>query len=246
MKKSITLRNIFAIIFLFQFLLLICIGCTEKSNAHEQEYKARLEMMERDRKEHGDEIITNYTSAPDYVGYYTELELSLFQDIRNSNIEFSTITIDYREVSEFDQSGNPLQLRLLDIDNGYASIGQYMSSVDSFRIFLKRRVQPPLPFESGYFEGTCTPEMVNEVFDYIEHPDNRDYFFSGDEFDGLQQPYLSPGKWLNYDNYIFVLAFSEPNDLARDWVISKCIDEPDEIWQGLIDILETNFMGQFE
>ena len=63
MKKSITLRNIFAIIFLFQFLLLICIGCTEKSNAHEQEYKARLEMMERDRKEHGDEIITNYTSA---------------------------------------------------------------------------------------------------------------------------------------------------------------------------------------
>ncbi|MDP2721502.1 MAG: hypothetical protein Q8O72_01990, partial [Bacteroidales bacterium] len=63
----------------------------------------------------------------------------------------------------------------------------------------------------------------------------------------LPQPYWSERYYIEDDNYVFVLQFGILDDMEELYLtISKCIDTPDDTWQGLIDILETNFINQFE
>ena len=247
-KNMIAIKHIILIIYIIlcHCLILSSLSCSAATNSSAQDREQRFSMMKQDAVESKDEFTHNYSKVCDYVGSYSALTFTKFQDIRNGSDTFSTISITYRDLSEYNQNGEPLQLRLLDIDNGFAGVEQNINSIETYNVSLKRNCDPSLQLETGYFEADASPELVNEVFDYISLPANQAYFFNNDEFEGLEQPYSAPRIWIDDGNYIFVVSFSETTDLANDWVISKCIDEPNEIWQGLIDILEENFISQFE
>ncbi|MFH1515099.1 MAG: hypothetical protein ABIG42_06520, partial [bacterium] len=45
--------------------------------------------------------------------------------------------------------------------------------------------------------------------------------------------------------YSFTLTIYNPNNAYYAWAISKCTDDPDSIWQGLIDIINNDFFSKF-
>jgi hypothetical protein len=80
-----------------------------------------------------------------------------------------------------------------------------------------------------------------------EHPERQEYFFGGDEYEGLTIPYKSPGTHIPGGYYAFTLAFYFPGSRNQAWALSKCTwHEPDPILQDLITILENNFINRFE
>jgi len=87
---------------------------------------------------------------------------------------------------------------------------------------------------------------VNVIFNYLDK--YNDYFFNGDEFKGIRlqdSGGVSP-IFLKMKSHMIALQVNVPDDKPVVWLISKSADEPDPILQGLIDILEENFISQFE
>jgi hypothetical protein len=180
------------------------------------------------------------------VGFYSQLSYDKIQDVLTSQDAFSTISIFFQQLT-LGINGEPYIEKQLDLDTGFAGTVEYYNSVSNYRSNYQKWIESPFPGEDSSSSAEVSSTLVDEVFDYICLPANRAYFFSGDEFTGLTQPYESPKTFINEDNYVFVIQIYYPNDHHRDcWVISKCINEPNEIWQGLIDILEENFISQFE
>jgi hypothetical protein len=228
------------------FYLVILCGCNSKPQTSTKVSSPGKINNNTTKKDYAHDPAMNISNAPEYSGLYNRLEFNKFQSLRNSNDEFSTISIDYRELSDFDQYGEARLLKDLMIDTGFASVSQYMNAVSTYEVFLRIDSDQPYSVSNGEHSGSCDPELVNDIFNYIADPDNRSYFFNGDEFTGLQQPYHSRYTHINDGNYIFVIAFGEPNESGREWAISKSTDQPDEIWQGLIDIIDENFVGMFD
>jgi hypothetical protein len=188
----------------------------------------------------------NIDDAPEYTALHSRLEYSKFQGVIFSNDKISVISLLYRD-DEYSQSGELIKTRRLRMDTGYAGVPQYYNSTGQYRTDYSTRIFIP-PGPDGELSMEIDTEDVEEIFDYISLPENRTYFFNGDEYYGLQQPFPSPGMLINNGDfkYIFTLAFSYPDESLNVWSISKGTNEPDAIWQGLIDIIEENIISQFE
>jgi hypothetical protein len=189
----------------------------------------------------------NIDEAPVYSMLHSRLDYNKFQSIVFDNEQISMISFLYRDV-EYTQGGDLSKARRLSMGIGYAGVPQYFSSMGPYRSDYNIRDFNTPPGPEGEFTRDIDAESVEEIFDYISLPENRIYFFNGEEYTGLQQPYPAPGRLINNSDsdYIFALAFSEPNDSVNVWTISKSTNEPDAIWQGLIDIIEENIISQFE
>ena len=189
----------------------------------------------------------NIDEAPVYSMLHSRLEYNKFQSIISDNEQISMISFLYRDV-EYTQGGDLSKARRLSMGTGYAGVPQYFNSMGPYRSDYNIRDFNTPPGPEGEYTRDIDAESVEDIFDYISLPENRTYFFNGEEYTGLQQPYPAPGRLINNgdSDYIFALAFSEPNDSVNVWSISKGTNEPDARWQGLIDIIEENIISQFE
>lgn len=189
----------------------------------------------------------NIDEAPVYSMLHSRLDYNKFQSIISDNEQISMISFLYRDV-EYTQGGDLSKARRLSMGTGNAGVPQNFSSMGPYRsdYNISDFNTPPGPEEE--YTRDIDAESVEEIFYYISLPENRTYFFNGDEYTGLQQPYPAPGRFINNgdSDYTFALAFSEPNDSVNVWSISKGTNEPDAIWEGLIDIIEEHIISQFE
>jgi hypothetical protein len=238
------------IIILVSFVL-ICFslsGCRSQSKTvNEDEALQKQRNYQAMESKFSSNAHLNIDEAPVYSMLHSRLEYSKFQSIISSNEQISMISILYRDV-EYTQGGDLSKARSLSMGTGYAGVPQYFSSAGPYRSEYNISDFNTPPGPEGEHEKEIDAESVEEIFDYISLPENRTYFFNGEEYTGLQQPYPAPGRFINNgdSDYIFALAFSEPNDSINVWSISKSTNEPDARWQGLIDIIEENIISQFE
>jgi hypothetical protein len=228
-------------------LILSSLGCAAKKKQSYDEYYKDYRQRE---KEHAAEVGFKKPKGgfklPEYVCAFSPLTLEKFNNIKSDTENIYTISISYHEFYNFDVNGNPLQAKLLDVDGGIAGNASNFTEIDKYYIVFSKLYDRSLEGENREDDAECNSAGVVEVMNYLGAPGNREYFFNGEEYAGLELPYLSDTGYINNDNYVFILNFTDINDLNHCWVISKCINEPNEIWQGLIDILEENFISQFE
>jgi hypothetical protein len=246
-SKIISSPVLHLILFAVLVPLLLSMGCaTEKKQSYDEFYK---DYKQRERKyaaEVGFKKPERGFEFPEYVCAFSPLTLDKFNDIKSDTEVIYTISLSYHEFYNFDENGNPLQAKILDVDGGIAGNASNFSEIDKYYIVFSKLNDRSLEEENREDDAECDAAGVVEVMNYLGAPGNREYFFNGEEYSGLQLPYMSDTGYINSDNYVFVLNFTDINDVNHCWVISKCIVEPNEIWQGLIDILEENFISQFE
>ncbi|MCD6217536.1 hypothetical protein J7L05_06720 [bacterium] len=183
---------------------------------------------------------------------YTPLTHVKFQDIRNSVDLFTAIDIYYKKSVNPDQNGHNQYLSRFYLDAGGSFSISHYNDISEYEGTLVYR-DLTVPIEKEKFK-VFSKDDVNAIFDYLEA--NHDYFFNGNEYEGLEIPYLCQGINICNANYIFTLSFSDPYFLEEAfqeqyfpaWAISKCIDEvyPDHPLYGLFELLEDDFISQFE
>lgn len=220
-------------------MALIVIGCGASS-----EVKADTTQTDSEIPETGSQTRIQESShsldIPRFAAY-SQLTYNKFMDILDSEDPFSIIRIDYRMSVRCELQDD--ELILFGLGSGKLGEINYMNSIDLYRSNIYHARSGDAPLEGEYIEAEYESSTVNLIFDYITHEDNRDYFFSGDEYSGLIQPYDTRTVMIHDNTYVFVLAVFEPDSMsANAWAISKDIDVPDDIWEGLIDILEANFL----
>jgi hypothetical protein len=176
-----------------------------------------------------------------------------YQQLLNSENQISEIWISYSMLVDNDPSGNspPTSSKNLDMIVGkirkainFSSISEYKANYSYVNYSTGQNIAD---------ERTFAPSNLEAIYDYLD--EKHQYFFNHDEF-GNQPVIITDTIWLNPKKYSFTLAFFDPSDTSLEhdkaWVISKSSDnpssqdDPDHILQGLIDILETNFISQFE
>ena len=197
-------------------------------------------LIECNRNDYGNKITSdNWVSGT----YYSPLTFNKYNNILNSNDELSLIHIVYEKRYNPDIEGVPQNILQLTFQAGNLNIDAYFNSYNVFEGGLSLTQ----PIGDIYYQNIeFTSEEMNLIFNYLSA--HNDYFFNNSEFEGLEIPYYNTRMPIGYDNYQFTLSISEPErqDDYRAWVISKDMDEPDSIMQGLIDILENNFINRFQ
>lgn len=115
----------------------------------------------------------------------------------------------------------------------------------------KKSISPEVVFTSinyGFPEENKEHSLteVNLIFDYLDK--NSGYFFNGDEFKGIRLQDIGTTSPIFLERKTHMIAFQVnlPDGKHVIWLLSKSADEPDPILQGLIDILEENFIFQIE
>ena len=185
-----------------------------------------------------------------YIARYTRLTYSHYMDIIADNYSISTVAIEYSTYKNFDQNNKAQEMSGLAMNafinaNGdlfnahttYKGVYQYFNLVGEF--------------QKLHLKHTFSSSEVNDlIFDYLEEGDNEDYFFDGSEYTGLPIPYEHEGGSFGEcegDKYV-IISFREPGTNHDRWAIYKSMfaDDPHPILQGLIDILEDDFIAQFE
>lgn len=185
-----------------------------------------------------------------YSADYSPLTNVILTSVLGNTQEFSNISILYSHSFNFNPESHSKDLLNLSLDAGQFGVSNLYESVDNYYGSLSKEFQTTSPPVSDYLDKSFTKNEAQEIMNYIldpEHPERQQYFFSGDEYEGHETPYRSRGVHLCAGYYIFTLAIYEPNKQTDAWALSKCcFDEPDPILQGLINILENNFISQFE
>lgn len=185
-----------------------------------------------------------------YSADYTPLTLEILTSVLGNNQEFSYISILYSKSFNLTPESHSKDHLSFSLDTGQAGTSNIYNSIVNYDSSLSKEFQTTNPPVSDYYEINFTVAEVQMIFDYIldpEHPERQTYFFSGEEYTGHNIPYKSPGVHICAGYQAFTLAIYEPNRQTDAWAISKCgFGEPDPILQGLINIIETNFISQFE
>ncbi|MFH1515592.1 MAG: hypothetical protein ABIG42_09055, partial [bacterium] len=183
---------------------------------------------------------------------YTPLTHAKFQDIRNNVDLFTAVNISYKKSVNPDQNGHNQFLSRFYLDAGDNFSSGYYNDISEYEGTLVYRDRT-VPIEEEKLH-VFSKDDVDAIFDYLAI--NQEYFFDGAEYEGLDIPYLSDGINICNENYTFTFSFSDPYFLEEAfqeqyfpaWAISKCVDEvyPDSPLYGLFQILENDFISQFE
>ena len=236
-----TQNPIYRSVFIFSFLLLciFSVNCGQNLNT--------------DAKIDNDKRSVDLCESLPYVAIYSQLTYEKFQSVRADTDQIADISISFGYYKNYDQQ--------------YASAQEWMflhmSASPTYRSGASLSTFTDIKGSYKYDRVDVTPEIhekkkhvfsasaVNDlIFDYLEEDDNENYFFDGSEYTGLPQPYESPDIHIAdmEHSYFVTIAFREPGTIYNKWAISKSTDteNPDTILAGLIDILENDFIGQFE
>ena len=136
------------------------------------------------------------------------------------------------------------------LDAGKRGISRYFNTIESYKGDYRHYLDYLEPPERVRHTADFTPAQLELIYNYLDADQSRiDYFFSNEEFMGLDDPHDSQlGDVL--DRYFgFTLAFYKPDSDYYIWAISKCVDDYPEQGtplHGLFEIIEDNFMSQFE
>jgi len=185
---------------------------------------------------------------------FSPLTYDIFLDFRNGSLEFTQFTLDYRKYMNRDSNERPREYEFFGIIAGHYFKRTDMNSITEFGSGLVKIDNINMTRENPrrYF----SKEEVDEIFNYLDA--NNGYFFNGEEFEELDDPYITNTITMDWTDHTFTLII--PNTEVLDpsfqesyvpaWAINKCIDEvdlyPDHTLSGLFDLLEDNFISQFE
>ncbi len=230
--------------------MIILIGCGMQSGNDNN--KSNISATDNRQEERSIENNNNPDKMHTFSGYdYSNLfplSYSDFSSFRTNNLEFSLIEIIYDHHFNYDLIYPHHDHTGLVIGAGWTGTSRYYDAIVIYSGGLSRAIQSEDPPVYEGFDRIFRIEDVDLIFDYLEFEDNEDYFFNGDEFTipGLDIPYRTYSSHINGKHFSFTLTIYKPNSMDDAWVISKCMDEPDPIMLGLIDILEEHFISQFE
>ena len=195
--------------------------------------------------------IVNNSESLAYIARYTWLTYSHYQDIIADNYSISTIAIEYAAHKNYDQYNSPQEVTGLALNSNIGRNGGLFSSHSIYKGDYQYYNLVGGGFDKLHLRRTFLSSEVNDlIFDYLEEGDNEDYFFNGNEYtdNNLPIPYEHEGgPFGEGDNWV-IISFREPGTVYDRWGISKSMfaDDPHPILQGLIDILEDDFITQFE
>jgi len=168
--------------------------------------------------------------------YHSPLDAQRFNAVINDTQHFSDIGIWYSKPWALFRCG----------------AGKYMgnltlSEINDYQGELLQTSGTPLQSTADTHDFSAME--VQDIFNYLSQ--NSDYFFYGEEYEGIYPPAVEAySSWtpLCSDQYIFSLQISEPNQSDHLWTINKCVDEvyPDHPLYGLFELLEDDFISQFE
>jgi len=170
---------------------------------------------------------------------YSALNHSKFIELTTDTEQFSIIEILYVDRSNYGTQGPIQEDKMMWITCGsYQETTDY-SSIDEFRGSYMHSFDNEDPPIEEFLEHNFSKSGVEVLFDYLEL--HEDYFFNGEE---LPETIELPDGLLCEGEYSFNLTIYKP-DHQYAWAISKCTDDPDSIWQGLIDIINNDFFSKF-
>jgi len=187
--------------------------------------------------------------------YYSPLTFSMYNDIINNKQIFSRFSIGYIKQYNHDQIGNPQRVENIMIKPKDAKVNITFDSIIDYNVTFTKRYDD-MPREPDNYKETkkeFSKDDVEIILTYLKN--NSDYFFDNKEFQGVKFPYdITNDPYLFFRRScqnIFILHFYEPTQIDKSrgryaWVICKCQEEPDTIFQGLIDIFEKDFISKFE
>ncbi|MBU1022930.1 hypothetical protein KKB99_01485 [bacterium] len=183
--------RISVIIYLFTSLLIsavIC-GCTQKKKSIDQSVDLKnssstlTENAARNEKQESPE---NAVIIPHYNLAFSPLTYQKFTDIQNDIAEFSAVHIYYHSDTNYLPQGTPLDIRQLDLSAGERGINRYFTTIDQYKGNYYHYLDfsdPPERIKRGM---DFTPAQLESIYNYLDADQNRiDYFFSSDEFEGL-------------------------------------------------------------
>lgn len=237
--------NLFYICIIALTIILLDAGCSNRVPTKNNTDISKSELLNQKNQTSK----YNFTSEEDgLVGPFSELTYEKFMNIYNSIDQFTIVSIDYMDFRNLDASGEPCDRRLFSMGYGSVASAIYINSIVNYEAVLDKSGWCPEPGYDKLLKKSFESALVNDLFNYISQPENRTYFFNGEEHEGKIQPYWASSFFLTEGNYMFTLAFLEPNSPYGNyyWMISKSTDTPDNIWNGLIAKIEANFINQFE
>jgi len=224
--------------------LLLLVSCANYSDQRSKENNKEINRYNASSQSGKDK-----TSDEKSFGMAFEpLTYEKYLNLKNNIDQFSCINIFYTKTIDQDSEPPPQYFIIFDLDAGSSRKGRYLSSITEYK--GEYQLQDYDIHKHEMKQRGFSPEDVEMIFDYLET--NNEYFFNAenDEFNGLDIPYVTDSRCMNPKNYCFTLAFYDPNDTSlkhdRAWVISESANEPTEIFQGLINLLENNLISQFE
>lgn len=218
----ITTKTIYCVC---QFILILAIGIFIISGCQKNIERINL-------KNSSVENVIKFT-----LEYHSPLDAARFSAIINDTQHISGIGISYRKPWALFQ----------------CSYGEYkgnflLSTINDYQGELLQTSGTPLQTTADTLDFSASE--VQDIFDYLSQ--NSDYFFNGEEYEGIYPPPVEVySSWtpLCSEQYIFCLQIGEPNEFDTSWTINKCVDEypsPDSPLYGLFELLEDDFISQFE
>jgi len=204
---------------------------------------------------------TNYRGGEQSVmklphKYYSPLTLSRFNDIINNKQMFDSFYMGLGKQYNCDQEGEPVRVEGIVIQQK-GPYGKPFDSINDYIAVFSKQYED-LPQEPDNYKNKRKEFSKNDVEIILAYlKNNSDYFFNNEEFQGISIPYEVPtdGDYLcakrKACQYVFLLEFFEPSANGKDrgnyaWVICKCQEKPDIVFQGIIDIFEKKFISKFE
>ena len=188
---------------------------------------------------------------------FSPLTYSKYNNIISNNDQFTDLDFTYARYLDPDPDGRPTKVDIFHLRAGDSLERCYFNSINEFDGELNIW-DNNIPTKESY-EKTFTVNDFNSILTYLNN--HNDYFFNGYEYEGLGTPPILVGNLrFTTKKYNIALAFYDPSMLSPGgyhgyspcWAFSKSSDhpeipdDPDHILQGLIDIIETNFISQFE
>jgi len=179
---------------------------------------------------------------------YSPLTFQKYSQIIEGNEPFTVISVKYGFDANQGDS-NPEGNKSLILSGGLYFRSKYFNEITEIEGHLMKVEQGT---HIHHYDKIFSVSDLDVILSYLET--NHEYFFNGSEYEGLDIPYVTYFPSFKNEKYQFTFAIFDPifvdssytSEHLPAWAISKCMDEPDPILQGLIDILETNFISQFE
>jgi hypothetical protein len=182
---------------------------------------------------------------PHYVTYHS-LNADKFQDILNDNQLISSAMVAFGAYTNYDQYNHYHKVKLLGLEFLQPSYGNEYSAGNvyegSYDYYFDENL--PYPHKISAEREFLASDVNEHIMSYLS--EHADYFFDGSEYTQVgQDPYVSSKMYIITGNYVFAMMFGIPDMEDHYWAITKASDNPDPILQGLINILESEFIAPF-
>jgi len=189
--------------------------------------------------------------------YYSPLTLLIYNDIKDNKQTFERFYLHYSKQYDCDQTGKPQKTEIITITPRDAKTDIAFNSINNYTAIFTKRYKGLLNEPDNYKDQQkeFSKDDIGLILTYLEK--HADFFFNNREFQGVNFPYeFTFGSTLccarsQTCQYSFLLEFFEPPLNGKDrgnyaWIICKCEEQPDTVFQGLIDIFENDFITKFE